>query len=83
MRLETKLRSGASLGQIPTLFSLLQFVCCLQYPEGERGDVLIFLSGLKEIMSVVDAAKGYAQKTKKWIILPLHSSLSVAEQDKV
>ena len=55
----------------------------LQYPDTERGDVLMFLSGMKEIMSVVDAAKGYAQKTKRWIILPLHSSLSVAEQDKV
>ena len=43
----------------------------------------MFLSGMKEIMSVVDAAKGYAQKTKRWIILALHSSLSVAEQDKV
>ena len=55
----------------------------LQYPDTERGDVLMFLSGMKEIMSVVDATKGYAQKTKRWIILPLHSSLSVAEQDKV
>ena len=55
----------------------------LKYPDTERGDVLMFLSGMKEIMSVVDAAKGYAQKTKRWIILPLHSSLSVAEQDKV
>ncbi len=43
----------------------------------------MFLSGMKEIMSVVDAAKGYALKTKRWIILALHSSLSVAEQDKV
>ena len=55
----------------------------LQYPDTERGDVLMFLSGMKEIMSVVDATKGYAQKTKRWIILALHSSLSVAEQDKV
>ena len=49
----------------------------------ERGDVLMFLSGMSEIMSVAEAAKAYSQKTKKWIILLLHSTLSVAEQDKV
>ncbi len=54
-----------------------------QYAETERGDVLIFLSGMSEIMSVVDAARLYAQQTKRWIVLPLHSALSVAEQDKV
>ena len=63
--------------------SLLLNYFLFQYPDTERGDVLMFLSGMKEIMSVVDATKGYAQKTKRWIILPLHSSLSVAEQDKV
>ncbi|OWF54057.1 probable ATP-dependent RNA helicase DHX34 isoform X1 [Mizuhopecten yessoensis] len=52
-------------------------------PENERGDLLIFLSGMTEIMTVVEAAKIYAEKTKKWIILPLHSSLSISEQDKV
>jgi HrpA-like RNA helicase len=55
----------------------------LQYPVSERGDVLMFLSGMSEIMSVADAARAYAQKTKKWIILPLHSTLSVSEQDQV
>ena len=54
-----------------------------QYPNTERGDVLMFLSGLTEIMAVVEAAKDYAQKTKAWIVLPLHSTLSIAEQDKV
>ena len=43
----------------------------------------MFLSGMSEIMSVVEAARDYALKTKGWIILPLHSALSVAEQDKV
>ena len=55
----------------------------LQYPDTERGDVLMFLSGMAEIMAVVEAAQMYAQKTQRWIILPLHSALSVAEQDKV
>lgn len=34
-------------------------------------------------MSVVSAAKSYAQQTKSWIVLPLHSALSVEEQEKV
>ena len=43
----------------------------------------MFLSGMTEIMSVVEAAKAYAEHTQHWIILPLHSALSVADQDKV
>lgn len=54
-----------------------------KYPCSERGDVLIFLSGMADITSVVEAANEYAQKVKSWIILPLHSALSIAEQDKV
>jgi HrpA-like RNA helicase len=38
---------------------------------------------MSEIMAVVEAARIYAENTKKWIILPLHSALSVDEQDKV
>ena len=63
--------------------SILCYAQFFQYPSNERGDVLIFLSGLSEIMAVVEAGKDYAQKTKSWIILPLHSALSIAEQDKV
>ncbi|XP_060072123.1 probable ATP-dependent RNA helicase DHX34 [Ylistrum balloti] len=54
-----------------------------KYPENERGDLLIFLSGMTEIMTVAEAARIYAENTKKWIILPLHSALSISEQDKV
>lgn len=54
-----------------------------KYPEDERGDLLIFLSGLSEISTVVEAAKIYAQQTNKWIVLPIHSTLSVSEQEKV
>ena len=32
---------------------------------------------------MVEAAKAYAQQMKRWIVLPLHSALSVEEQDKV
>lgn len=51
--------------------------------ETEKGDLLIFMSGLNEITAIVDAAIEYAEKNKNWIILPLHSSLSIADQDKV
>ncbi|XP_057341337.1 probable ATP-dependent RNA helicase DHX34 [Microplitis mediator] len=54
-----------------------------KYPTSEKGDLLIFLSGMSEITTVVDAAKEYSKKKNNWIILPLHSSLSLAEQDKV
>lgn len=51
--------------------------------EKERGDVLMFLSGTKEITAVVEAAQQYNERVGSWCILPLHSSLSLAEQDKV
>lgn len=54
-----------------------------KFPATERGDLLVFLSGMSEIMAVVEAAKIYAQNTKRWIVLPLHSALSITEQDKV
>ncbi|XP_077992529.1 putative ATP-dependent RNA helicase DHX34 [Glandiceps talaboti] len=54
-----------------------------KYPSNERGDLLIFLSGMSEISSVTEAARHYATQTKRWIVLPLHSTLSVHEQDKV
>ena len=56
---------------------------CVKFPVTERGDLLIFMSGVNEIASVVEAAKEYALKTKRWIVLPLHSTLSIDEQDKV
>lgn len=58
-------------------------ILIFQYSSSERGDVLMFLSGMSEISAVVSAAKEYAQQSRRWIILPLHSSLSVEEQDKV
>ncbi|XP_046484972.1 probable ATP-dependent RNA helicase DHX34 [Neodiprion pinetum] len=54
-----------------------------KYPQDEKGDLLVFLSGMSEITAVVDCAKEYASKTNNWIVLPLHSTLSIAEQDKV
>ena len=44
---------------------------------------MIFLSGFLEIETVGETLRTYADQTNKWIILYLHSSLSIAEQDKV
>ena len=41
------------------------------------------MSGVQEITAICDAAQQYAEKTKNWIVLPLHSGLSLIEQDKV
>ena len=38
---------------------------------------------MSDIMAVVEAALTYGQKSNSWIVLPLHSALSVAEQDKM
>ncbi|XP_037372755.1 probable ATP-dependent RNA helicase DHX34 [Talpa occidentalis] len=54
-----------------------------KYPPEERGDLLVFLSGMAEISSVLEAAQTYASHTQRWVVLPLHSALSVADQDKV
>lgn len=54
-----------------------------KYPQEERGDLLMFLSGMNEISAVEEATKEYAAQNQRWIVLPLHSTLSLAEQDKV
>uniref|UniRef100_A0A1A8BN18 DEAH (Asp-Glu-Ala-His) box polypeptide 34 n=2 Tax=Nothobranchius kadleci TaxID=1051664 RepID=A0A1A8BN18_NOTKA len=54
-----------------------------RYPPEERGDLLLFLSGVAEISTVQEACQIYATHTRRWIVLPLHSTLSLAQQDKV
>ncbi|XP_037933921.1 probable ATP-dependent RNA helicase DHX34 isoform X2 [Teleopsis dalmanni] len=49
----------------------------------ERGDVLIFVSGINDITTISEAAKEYAERNSHWIILPLHSGLALADQNKV
>ncbi|KAL4647697.1 putative ATP-dependent RNA helicase DHX34 [Arapaima gigas] len=53
------------------------------YPPDERGDLLLFLSGVAEIDTILEACQTYAQHSHRWIVLPLHSTLSLAQQDKV
>lgn len=49
----------------------------------EKGDVLIFMSGISEIMCLSDAVNEYKKKNSNWIVLMLHSSLPLSDQDKV
>ncbi|VDK47196.1 unnamed protein product [Anisakis simplex] len=66
----------------------LPYLNVLQMIDGkvhrsERGDALIFLNGISEMSTVAEALKVYAEQTKRWIILMLHSTLSTEEQDRV
>lgn len=54
-----------------------------RYPPEERGDLLLFLSGVAEISTIQEACQVYATHTRRWIVLTLHSTLSIAQQDKV
>ncbi|ALC49338.1 CG32533, partial [Drosophila busckii] len=54
-----------------------------QYPLTERGDVLIFVSGVAEIETVCEAVIQYAKRQRHWIVLPLHSGLGLSDQDRV
>ena len=72
-----------SHANLPFSSPLPPFSLPMQYPAAERGDLLIFLSGMSEIASLMEKAKEYAQQTQKWIVLPLHSALSIEEQDRV
>ncbi|VDK34160.1 unnamed protein product [Taenia asiatica] len=53
------------------------------YSIAERGDLLVFLSGMAEIQIVMEACKAYAEQTKRWIVLPLHSALPSYSQEKI
>lgn len=45
--------------------------------------MLIFVSGVNEIDSICEAVREYATQQTQWLVLPLHSGLALAEQDKV
>ncbi len=38
---------------------------------------------MNEIATLVDEVKTYATQSQRWIVLPLHSALSIEEQDRV
>ncbi|XP_017787147.1 PREDICTED: probable ATP-dependent RNA helicase DHX34 [Nicrophorus vespilloides] len=54
-----------------------------KYKPQEKGDVLIFLNGFNEINTLASAVESYAEIKKNWIVLQLHSTLSLEDQDKV
>ncbi|XP_044764226.1 probable ATP-dependent RNA helicase DHX34 [Coccinella septempunctata] len=54
-----------------------------KYPPNQKGDMLIFLNGFNEISKLADAVLEYSEHKKNWIVLPLHSTLSLEDQDKV
>ncbi|KRT86607.1 helicase [Oryctes borbonicus] len=54
-----------------------------KYPPNQKGDLLIFLNGFSEINSLCETINEYAERKKNWIVLPLHSTLSLEEQDRV
>jgi HrpA-like RNA helicase len=51
-----------------------------EYERSQRGDLLVFLSGINEITAVAERMREHAKKTKKWIVLTLHSSVPAEEQ---
>lgn len=76
-------RSGKSERLDPSPYLRVMQLIDKKYRSSERGDLLIFMSGMSEISTVVEAAREYTEKTKSWIVLPLHSSLSIEDQDKI
>lgn len=54
-----------------------------KYSVSEKGDLLVFLNGFSEISTLASAVNEYAERKRNWIVLQLHSSLSLEEQDKV
>lgn len=81
LRLEKKKGSSDRLNPEP--YIQIMRMIDKKYPKEEKGDLLIFLSGLNEIQTIADAAKEFSQESKNWIVLPLHSSLSMQDQDRV
>ena len=75
--------SGSSGRLNPAPFVRVLSLIDERYPAEERGDLLVFLSGVAEITAVADACEEYARQAGRWIVLPLHSQLSVQDQDKV
>lgn len=78
---DTKSRGSNKLDVGPYI-RLMQLID-KKYQQDERGDMLVFLSGMSDIQTLQEAAKQYALETKRWIILPLHSTLSIEDQEKV
>ncbi|CAM9551431.1 unnamed protein product, partial [Sphacelaria rigidula] len=87
---QRKLRSRGGREGKRQIFDARPYVKLLQTidtttPMDERGDLLVFLSGMGDILAVSEGTREYVESTspRRWVVLMLHSSLSVEEQDKV
>ncbi|XP_018328035.2 probable ATP-dependent RNA helicase DHX34 [Agrilus planipennis] len=74
-------RKASKFDCIPYL-EIIQMIDA-KYPPNEKGDLLVFLNGFAEISALADAVTEYSKFKKNWIVLQLHSTLSLEEQDKV
>ena len=43
-----------------------------EIPASQRGDMLVFVSGMADIVALSDGLRPYAMESRRWIILPLH-----------
>ncbi|KAI8901950.1 hypothetical protein BC833DRAFT_617188 [Globomyces pollinis-pini] len=79
-----KIQAGMQNGSYPNQGPYLKIMEKIDQlvPSTERGDLLIFVSGMNEIGILSEELRSYATYTRRWIILELHSALSVLEQEK-
>ncbi|KAJ3000035.1 DEAH (Asp-Glu-Ala-His) box polypeptide 34 [Globomyces sp. JEL0801] len=79
-----KIQAGMQSGSYPNQGPYLKIMEKIDQlvPSTERGDLLIFVSGMNEIGILSEELRSYATYTRRWIILELHSALSVLEQEK-
>ena len=92
--IEERLRQQDELGFTPSIraptfkFDVKPYLEILklidaQYSSKEGGHVLIFMSGYQEIQQLYTGLEEYVRESKRWILLKLHSALSMKQQDKV
>lgn len=69
---------------LPALVQLLETIDAIT-PRDERGDLLVFLSGMSDMLAVSEGVREFVEgyNPRRWVVLMLHSSLSIEEQDKV
>lgn len=83
---DTRVHMTAICHFVPAIFlSQLLETIDTSTPRDERGDLLVFLSGMGDMLAVTEGVREYveAKSPRRWVVLMLHSSLSVEEQDKV
>lgn len=73
--------------RFPFLLAFVQLLETIEAitPRDERGDLLVFLSGMSDILAVSEGVREFVESynPRRWVVLMLHSSLSIEEQDKV